>query len=91
MLRLARSLKCSVVSDLFKALGYTGPCELFSMYLCLFGDLGMDYFTDDFLHEHRDGLRQHRRQYYLDHGQYPHPVILVRTYAESLKGGSAFS
>lgn len=84
--RLARSTSCRSAGDLVTALNYKGSIALLSMYLCLFADLALDYFTNDFLDQHSAALQKYLQKYLQKHGQNPHPAVLMREYCANVLG-----
>ena len=86
IVRLARSMACGTLGDFTKALAYGGPGALLSMYLCLFADAYLDYFTNDFLDQHISALRKCLEQYRKKHGQNPHPAVLLQEFSVNVLG-----
>ena len=82
LLRLAVGTK---VADLVNELGYDGPIELLTMYLCLFLGKGMSKYSPEWLQKHRSELITAREVYGHKHQQAPHCNVLCKTVSSTLK------
>ena len=79
--KLAKATGTTTVSDLLSAVGYTGPVELFTCYCCFLGDPDFDWVSADWLASHTKELRAAIRAYRAEHGQHPHPAVIVKIVA----------
>jgi hypothetical protein len=70
-----KSMKIVVLADFMRALGYTGPPELLTMYFCLFGDVQVLKFDAG---SFAQVLKDNRIRFRAQHGVQPHPATLVR-------------
>ena len=67
----------NTIQALFKATEYTGDPLLFSMHACLFADSAVTGFATAELDEKLVVLRKGMQKYRQEHGQWPHPGVLV--------------
>jgi len=68
----------TTLAGLFNRLGYTGPPELLSMWLCLLCNPAFDVISAKELELRKPALRAAMQQYRNDHGMWPHPLVLVK-------------
>jgi len=77
--------KHTTVQALFDAVGYDGPPELFTMYACNFGARLVQHCPIQFLEKHEHMFAEQRTQYAAEHGQQPHPAVLVQLCLKAAK------
>ena len=70
------------LTAIMKRVGYTGPPELLSMVLCLFGDAAVTARTPESLEGRVPELRGARADYARAHGIQPHPAVLLEFAAQ---------
>jgi hypothetical protein len=75
---------CTKLEDAFQHLGYKGPAELVHMYACFFSN---SKFVEvvrskrvSWIEKNLRKLRAWSKQYYADHGIWPHPRLIAQAH-----------
>ena len=79
LLKLASVRQGTTFNQTCLALGYTGPAELFSMYLCLIGDEDCFRVTAPWILQNQETVSKAALEYLQTHGQNAHPALLLQS------------
>ena len=77
------------IKDLMNLLEYTGPAELFTMYLCLLGDKAIQRTNVDFIAARETDFVRMLNEFFEDHGWDGNPAIMIKKFVDKamkLKG-----
>ena len=79
LLKLANIRQGVTFKQICHVLGYTGPAELFSMYLCLIGDEDCFRVTAPWISQNQEIVERAALEYLQLHGQNAHPALLLQS------------